>query len=225
MGKIVIVLGPSGSGKSRSIVNLNPEETVVVNVLRKDLPFKKSRAIYSSENKNMTYLDDHANICNFIKFIDTQKPNTNTIIIDDARYIMEKELFKRAKETGYAKFTEIAQHFQQVIETAETSRQNLTVILMLHDDDVINDKTIVSKKVRSVGKMVEEHYNPLEVVDICLYCKPSFGKNNQPIYQFYTTKSIVDNVEYPAKTPEGMFSTPTIPNDLKLVIDAIKEYY
>ena len=47
MGKILIVLGPSGSGKSRSIKNLNPDSTIVVNVLKKSLPFRGSEAKYS----------------------------------------------------------------------------------------------------------------------------------------------------------------------------------
>ena len=36
----VIVVGKSGSGKSTSLRNLNPEKTAVLNTERKQLPFK-----------------------------------------------------------------------------------------------------------------------------------------------------------------------------------------
>ena len=225
MGKILIVLGPTGSGKSRSIKNLNPQETMIVNVLKKDLPFKGSRSIYSMDNKNMINISDWDKIVTFINSVSASMPNVKNLVLDDVRFVMEKEFMKRAKETGYAKFTEYAQHFQTIIETAENAREDLKVVMMMHDDDIVNDKTIVGKKVKLVGQMVEAHYNPIEVVSMCLYCKPTFDKNDKPVYQFFTQKCLVDNIEIPAKSPEEMFATETIPNDLDLVFKAIDEYY
>lgn len=226
MGKIILVLGPTGSGKSRSVKNLDPKKTFIVNVLgSKDLPFKGSRKLYNKENKNIRSLTDYTKIVSTIEQVSAKKPDVTTIVIDDARYIMEKEFMKRAGDVGYAKFTEIAQHFQQVIEAGEKARKDLVVVLMLHDDDVINDKVIVKKKVKTVGKMVDDHYNPLEVVSICLYCKPTFEKSGKPTYQFYTQAVVLNGVEIPAKTPEDMFEEVTIPNDLAIVIKAMNEYF
>jgi energy-coupling factor transporter ATP-binding protein EcfA2 len=224
MGKILIVVGPTGSGKSRSIKNLDPAKTVVVNVLKKDLPFKGSRALYSAQNKNLANLDKWDDVVGFIEYISSSQPHITTLVIDDARFIVEKELFRRAKETGYGKFTEMAAHFQKIIETAENARGDLNVVLMLHDDDVISDGAVVAKKVKMSGKMIEDHYNPLEVVPICLYCKPSMEKTSTT-YQFYTHKCMVGTAEIPAKTPEDMFTENTIPNDLALVFKAMDEYY
>lgn len=225
MGKILIVLGPTGSGKSRSVKNLNPEETMVINVLKKDLPFRGSASMYSMDKKNMVSLSDWDKVTTFITNVSNGMPHIKNLIIDDSRFIMEKEFMKRAKETGYTKFTELAQHFQTIIEAAENARTDLKVVLIMHDDDVVNDKIIVSKKVKLVGKMVEDHYNPIEVVSICLYCKPTFDKNDKPVFQFFTQKALIDGIEIPAKTPEEMFATETIPNDLDLVFKAIDEYY
>lgn len=225
MGKILIVLGPTGSGKSRSVKNLNPEETMVINVLKKDLPFRGSASMYSMDKKNMVSLSDWDKVTTFITNVSNGMPHIKNLIIDDSRFIMEKEFMKRAKETGYTKFTELAQHFQSIIEASENARTDLKVVLIMHDDDVVNDKIIVSKKVKLVGKMVEDHYNPIEVVAICLYCKPTFDKNDKPVFQFFTQKALIDGIEIPAKTPEEMFATETIPNDLDLVFKAIDEYY
>ena len=49
MASIAIVLGKSGAGKSTSIKNLNPDETVVINPLQKRLPFKGSVSLYNKE--------------------------------------------------------------------------------------------------------------------------------------------------------------------------------
>ena len=225
MARIALILGPTKSGKSRSLLNLNPETTMVVNVLRKDLPIKGSRKIYNEDNKNLVEMSDWAEIIPFIKMVGEDMPHVENLVIDDARYIAEKELFKRAKESGYSKFTEIAQHFQNIIETAENLRLDLNVFLIMHDEDVYNDRAIVGKKVKMVGKMVDEHYNPLEVVTTCLYCSPTFDKSDKPIYQFYTQKAIVNGVEIPASTPEGMFEEETIPNDLAIVVKAFNDYY
>ena len=226
MGKILIVLGPTGSGKSRSVKNLNPRETAIINVLKKDLPFKGSNKSYVW-NQNMFAFDKWEQVAPFITDISNNPAAAacKTIIIDDARFIMEKEFMKRAKEVGYTKFTEYAQHFHAIIEAAEAARADLKVVLMLHDDDIVNDKTIMGKKCKLVGQMVEAHYNPIEVVSICLYCAPSFDKNNEPIFQFHTRKTLINGVEIPAKTPEEMFESKTIPNDLALVFKAMEEYY
>lgn len=225
MGKLLIVMGASGSGKTRSIKNLDPKQTMIVNILKKDLPFKGSRALYNKENRNMAYLDKWEDITNFIKEVSNNMTHITTLIIDDARYIIEKELFKRAKETGYNKFTEIGAHFQQIIQAGEDARDSLSIILMMHDDDVVSDGAIVAKKLKISGKMIEDHYNPLEVVPICLYCKPSLEKGKDAVYQFYTHRCIIGNIEIPAKSPEGMFEEDTIPNDLALVLKAMDEYY
>lgn len=100
MGKILIVVGPTGSGKSRSIKNLDPSQTVVVNILKKDLPFKGSRSMYSTQAQNLANFDTWDTIVGFIGYVSNERSEVTTLVIDDARYIVEKELFKRAKETG-----------------------------------------------------------------------------------------------------------------------------
>lgn len=100
MANVCMILGPSGTGKSTSIKGLNPKETVVLNVLRKRLPFKGSNSIYNTENKNLFPVDDYAQIVNLLGSVDTKAPHIKNVIIEDMTYIMRKEFFKRAKETG-----------------------------------------------------------------------------------------------------------------------------
>lgn len=123
------------------------------------------------------------------------------------------------------KYTELAQHFQQIIEAGEKSRQDLNVILMLHSEDVISDKVIVGKKVSTIGNLIDNQYNPVEVVPIVLYAEPKFDDKGNAKYGFYTHASMQGTVLIPAKTPEGMFEEDFIDNDLQLVVNKMNEYY
>ena len=67
MANVVMIMGASGTGKSSSIKTLNPKETVVINVLKKRLPFKGSNSIYNAEHKNLFNIDDYATIAKYLK--------------------------------------------------------------------------------------------------------------------------------------------------------------
>ena len=155
MANAVIVLGKSGTGKSTSIKTLNPEETIIINVLGKRLPFKGSNAMYSTEKKNSFQVDGYVDVQNLLSTIGDKLPHIKNIVIDDAIYIMRKEFFSRAKEGGYGKYTELAQHFQSIIQTIERLRVDLNVFLMLHSEDVQSDKTTIGYKVSTIGALID----------------------------------------------------------------------
>ena len=67
------------------------------------------------------------------------------------------------------------------------------------------------EKVKTIGKMLDEKLTVEGCFDIVLYCQD---------YKFFTQS----NSQSTAKSPEGMFDL-EIPNDLKAVDDAIREYY
>lgn len=98
-----MILGKSGTGKSSSVKGLDPKETVVINVLGKRLPFKGSQALYNTANNNLFQRDDYQSIITLLEQINHSASYVKNVIIDDMIYIMRKEYFKRAKETGYGK--------------------------------------------------------------------------------------------------------------------------
>ena len=103
MSNIIMLLGKSGTGKSTSIKGLDPKETVVINVLGKRLPFKGSNSLYNKENKNLFQRETYTDIISLIQNISDKAANVKNIILDDFIYVMRKEYFSRAKETGYGK--------------------------------------------------------------------------------------------------------------------------
>jgi hypothetical protein len=224
VSNFVVVLGASGHGKSTSIKSLNPEETIVINVLGKRLPFKGSAKAYNSERKNLFKVsswDKTIVLLDKINKLDRIK----NIIIDDGIYLMRNEFFERASERGYDKYNELADHFRRIIQKCSSLRDDLNIFMMLHTEPIETDGGIRSYKASSVGKLLDKLYDPLENVTITLYCEPQFDENGVPAFGFYTHKLRVEGIEIPAKTPEGMFEEDFIPNDLGLVVEAMNKYY
>ena len=224
MANCIIILGPSGTGKSTSIKGLNPKETVVFNTLKKRLPFKGSGSLYNTENKNLFELNDYKQVISFLEGIDKNAKHVKNVVLDDSIFIMRKEYFDRAKEAGFNKFTELAIHFQNIIKTCENMRSDINVFFILHSEPVTSDNTIQTYKVSTVGKLLDQQYNPVEVVPMVLYSAIQY-KDNKPVYGFYTHAVMDKGAIIPAKTPNEMFEEDFIPNDLGLVVKAMEEYY
>ena len=220
-----MILGKSGTGKSTSIKGLDSKETVVINVLGKRLPFKGSNSLYNKENKNLFQRESYTDIISLIQNISDKAANVKNIILDDFIYVMRKEYFSRARETGYNKYTELAQHFQQIISTCEKLREDLNVFMILHSEDIQSDKTTTGYKVSTVGNLVDNCYNPLEVVPMVLYSSVKYDDKGNTQYGFYTHRCKEGVVEIPAKTPDEMFDEDFIPNDLGYVVKKMNEYY
>ena len=225
MANICMILGTSGSGKSTSIKTLDPKETVVFNVLKKRLPFKGSKGIYNTENKNLFNVDDYTTIITYLMGVNDKMPNVKNIIIDDAIYIMRKEYFKTAKVSSYNKFTDMAAHFQSIINTAENLRDDLNIFLIMHSEAIVSDDIIIGYKPSTVGKLIDNCYNPVEVVPIVLFSSVKYDEKGNASYGFYTHSCMEGSKEIPAKSPDGMFTENFIPNDLGYVVKAMNEYY
>lgn len=225
MSNLVIVLGSSGTGKSTSIKTLNPEETVILNVLGKDLPFKGSRANYTREKKNLIQSSKWDSISSMMQSISKNMPNIHNIVIDDAIYIMRTEFFDRSKETGFNKYNELADHFRRIIAEGNSLRSDITVFMMLHTETVEADGSVIGYKASTVGKLLDKMYNPLESVSITLFSQPKYDDKGKPEFGFWTHPMKVNGIEIPAKSPAEMFDEDFIPNSLQLVLDKMHEYY
>jgi ABC-type phosphate/phosphonate transport system ATPase subunit len=98
--KLIGVVGPTGTGKSTSIKHLNPKETYIINVAKKELPFKGSEKLYNTENKNYAELDDAIDISRRLRAISDKAPHIKNIVIEDSNYIMGFNMVARATEKG-----------------------------------------------------------------------------------------------------------------------------
>lgn len=225
MSNFAIILGDTGCGKSTSIKSLNPNETVIINVLGKRLPFKGSNSMYNAENKNLFVMSDYNSVLSMLDTINKNASHVKNVVLDDAIYVMRTEFFDRSKERGYDKYNELADHFRKIIAKCSSLRNDLNVFMLLHIENVESDGSLVGYKSASVGKLLDKMYNPLESVSVTLFAQPKYDEKGIPTYGFYTHKMRVGGVELPCKTPEGMFEEDFISNDLQYVVDKMNEYY
>ena len=200
MGVPILILGESGSGKTYSVKNFDPEKVGIFAVEKSNLPFRKQFKVA----KNATY----AMIAEALK-----EPNLSAYVIDDSQYLLVNELFDRVSETGYNKFTEMAKHFRDLIHIVNHQTPEDCIVYFLHHPEM--DAATGRMKAKTVGKMLDEKLTIEGCFNIVLCTSVESGS-----YSFVTQ---ADGV-YPAKSPEGMFD-PIIPNDLSAVDEVVRDYY
>lgn len=200
MGVAILVLGKSGSGKSTSIRNFAPDEVGIFNVLGKPLPFKGGARFPQAIRPG------------YNSIIKALRANTKRVyIIDDSTYLLQNENFERARENGYGKFVEIAQHFQELITAALATDENTIVYFLHHTDEDVNG----AEKVKTIGKMLDEKFCIEGTCPVVIDCVVQDGKH------VFVTKNNGLNL---AKAP--MDSLPGImDNDLKQVDTMLREYW
>ena len=221
MAELITITGTTGSGKSRSTKNLDPETTFIATTIGRSLPYKGWKSMYNTEKKNYAKANTYQKLFQVLKHVNDNK-KFKVLIIDDIDYLMKMELFKRATEGGYSKFTEIAKHMQELLEFIDTKlRDDLIVFVMFHEELVLIDGYKPSRTVQLPGKMIKEKFHPFELTNISLFTEVEYNKEGEPTYYFRTTRS--ETCEG-AKSPEGMFESGLIPNDLSIVVEKVREY-
>lgn len=203
MGQLVYILGRSGTGKSYSMRNLDPEKFAVINVQGKWFPFKNASKI------KYIVTDDSDSIVKNIKGLAT---TYNIIVVDDFQYVMANEFMRRAMERGYDKFTEIGRHAWDIANCVKDLPAETVVYVMCHTD---TDQEGL-ERLKTIGKMLDEKIVMEGMSTIVLKTNVSDGK-----YTFLTQNNGKDT----AKSPAGMFPSYAIDNDLKYVDDKIRSYY
>jgi hypothetical protein len=219
--KLIGVVGPTGTGKSTSIKHLDPKETYIINVAKKELPFKGSEKLYNTENKNYAELDDAIDISRRLRAISDKAPHIKNIVIEDSNYIMGFNMVSRATEKGYEKFTIMARDMVDLFREARNLRDDLKVFYFTHPETVEDGGEIVGYKIKTAGKLIDNQIVLEGLLTICLYTNVEESKDGTVTYSFVTNRYR----KYPAKSPDGMFSEIMIPNNLQEVANTIDEYY
>lgn len=201
MGIPVLILGESGSGKSTSLRNFEPDDLVIYNVAGKPLPFRKGAEMNRADNPSYNTILQNMGKKKFKRYV-----------IDDSQYLLCFELFDRSTETGYTKFTEMALHFYNLIQFVIKQMPPDCIVYFLHHTEKIDGRL----KAKTIGKMLNEKLTVEGLFSIVLMAQNADGKH------IFLTQSDGRNT---VKTPMEMFEQAEIDNDLKLVDTTIREYY
>jgi hypothetical protein len=219
--KLIGIVGPTGTGKSTSIKHLDPKETYIINVAKKELPFKGAEKLYNRENRNYDEIDDANLISQRLRKLSNDAPHIKNIIIEDSNYIMGFNMMAKATETGFTKFTLMARDMVDLFRTARALRDDLKVFYFTHPETIEDGGEIIGYKIKTAGKMIDNQIVLEGLLTVCLYTFVEESKDGTSTYSFLTNRFR----KYPAKSPDGMFTDIKVANNLKLVAETIDEYY
>lgn len=225
MAQGILIIAESGAGKSTSIETLNPQETFIINVANKPLPFKGWKKMYtpwSKENTsgNLYNSAEPAKIEACLRYISEKRPEIKTIVVDDMQYMSSFEYFERATEKGYDKFVSIAANLAKIARLPKDLRQDLQVYFLMHAEESLDMEGKRRVKAKTLGKMVDNSLTLEGLFSIVLYGKVKKDKEGNLRYIFETQT----NGENTCKSPKDMFEFFEIPNNLALVRQAIIDY-
>lgn len=214
MSIATMIIGESGTGKSASMRNLDPAKTLLIQAVRKPLPFKSSgwKPAVKDKGGSVFVTDDSQKIVAAM-----QRTEKEVIVIDDFQYILANEFMRRVTDVevgnaAFAKYNEIARHAWDILMAASGLSDSKRVYILSHSSTDDFGKT----KIKTIGKLLDEKIVMEGLVTIVLRTDVSDGE-----YTFTTRNSGRDTV----KSPMGLFDADRVPNDLAAVDSAIAAFY
>ena len=222
----IAIVGESGTGKSTSLRNLNPETTFIISTTGKPIPFRAWKKKYipiKIEGKNVSgnyYVSSKWDqILKILQIIDKMMPHIKQVIIDDFQYVLSYEFVDRATEVGYTKFSELAQHAMEILRYSEKMREDCKMIFLTHSENVgdnVNPKYVI----KTVGKLLSEKVTLEGLFTYIFFTKVNEGDSGRMEYKLITN----NDGSCVAKTSLGMFEDLEIDNDLDEIIKVIDAY-
>lgn len=205
-----LILGESGTGKTCSLRNLDPAKTLLIQPVRKPLPFPSKgwkEARVAGDGGNIFVSDDPRKIAAVMS-----KAPHEIIVLDDWQYILANMFMKRRNEKSFDKFTEIGGAGFDLALMASALENHKRVYVLAHTQTDDFGKV----RIKTLGKLLDDKVVVEGMFTTVLRTHVENGK-----YLFQTHNSGLDTV----KSPMGMFASDLVDNDLAEVDKTICEYY
>lgn len=215
MSKVIGVMGESGSGKTTAMRTLDPETTFYIDCDKKGLSWRGWRKQYNADNKNYVQTDFEQTVYNLFDRINKEETfkKVKTIVVDTLNGIMVSNEVRRMKEKGYDKWVDLAQCVWELLNRAHELREDLTVIFLCHSQTQKEDDGYTFTRIKTSGKKLDK----LNVESKLTTVLHAIVKDGNYYFETHANNST-------AKTPLDAFEDDVIPNDISMVLEALKEY-
>lgn len=210
MSYACLVLGESGSGKTCSLRNFDPAKCLLIQPLRKPLPFRNN----GWKEKTPENPTGNVYVTSNPSYILTamRRTHADIVIVDDWQYILANQFMARRNEKSFDKFTDIGGVGFDVAKTASELAENKRVYVLAHTQTDEFGRV----RIKTLGKLLDDKIVVEGMFTTVLRTHVENGN-----YLFSTQNSGSDTV----KSPMGMFNEQLIDNDLAAVDRTICEFY
>ena len=201
----VLIIGKSGTGKSASMRNCQCDDWNIIRVLNKPFPFRGHIKGWKT--------DDYTQVMKCLA-----QSKAKSIVIDDAGYLITNQFMRGHSQTGtgnaqFQFYNTIADHFWSLVNyITSLPDDNKIVYVIMHEQTDDNGDT----RPKTIGKLLDDKVCVEGMFTVVLRCVIDNGDH------LFVTQAEDRAV---SKSPEGMFDSDKIPNDLRLVDTKIREYY
>ena len=213
MGKLLGIYGEPASGKSTSLRNLPPDETLYIDCDLKGLNWKGWRNQYNSDKKNYLKTNIPQEAIKFLHLAEKQK-QYKYIVVDTVNNLMVSDEMRRSKEKGYDKWTDLAACIWDMVELPGMFRDDLTVILCFHSHTDYTEDGYRFTKIKTNGRKTEKNNIDSKFNWLLRTVKQDDGK-----YYFEVTSH-----NSTSRTPLGAFDVEYVENDVMEVLKVMEEF-
>ena len=213
---LIAIVGHSGSGKSTSLRNLDPETTYILDLERKGFPFRNANRfnIVPVENANA-----------FPRMLEKalKEDNCETIVVESfTKYVEQVNTLATNSFKGYDIWSFYNRTIRNMLDSIKNDK---ATIIFTAVDDIVKIPQITGgesshRRVKVQGKV---HEGAVEK-EFLMVLFTEVRKNEKTEEMEYFFQTNTDGVTS-AKTPMGMFDKQLIPNDIVEVLKKVEEYY
>lgn len=215
MSKVICIAGESGTGKTTSMRNLDPAETLYIDCDKKGLSWKGWKTQFNAGKKNYLRTDFPQVALLALEKVDTQEDMRyiKVVVIDTLNGLMVADEMRRCKEKGYDKWQDLAQSIYELVDYSLTMREDVTVVFVAHTQTDHDENGYMFTRIKTSGRKLDKITLESKFSTV-LISKCVDGK-----YVFETQANLST-----AKSPMGAFVEKEIDNDIVAVIAALEEY-
>lgn len=213
MAQNILIMGNSGAGKTTSLRNLNPAETLIINADKKSLPWRGWRKQYNTESKNYIICDDAHKIQNYLRIVSDERPHIKVVVIDTLNGVMLAQEMAERKTNTFDQWRDLATSIYGIIDMIGTLREDLTVICTAHTQTEMTDGGYMFTHMKTSGRKLEKIVVESKFTTV-LIAKSNEGKH---IFEVHAKNST-------AKTPMGLYEEDEVENDIAKIINDLKAY-